>query len=149
VLLDTARTWWSRQDILLRVALSVALLVLLVNVTVTAYVRAKQGADRGVVPIYEGSCAYVRNTETIVHIFINIISTLLLGASNLCMQILAAPTREQIDKAHSKQQWLDIVSYVIDTGTQMALLTILRSRVFQVGAICEVSAGSEQRFGFA
>ncbi|KAH7310596.1 hypothetical protein B0I35DRAFT_412089 [Stachybotrys elegans] len=39
---------------------------------------------------------------------INIMSTLLLGASNNCAQLLSAPTRQDIDKAHSRGRWLDI-----------------------------------------
>jgi hypothetical protein len=42
------------------------------------------------------------------HVGINILSTLLLGASNLCMQLLVAPTRQEIDDAHRKKIWFDI-----------------------------------------
>ena len=43
-----------------------------------------------------------------LHMVINILSTSLLGASNYSMQCLSAPTRRDIDKAHSKRTWLDI-----------------------------------------
>ncbi|THX04654.1 hypothetical protein D6D18_03211 [Aureobasidium pullulans] len=39
---------------------------------------------------------------------INILSTLLLGASNNCTQLLAAPTRKDIDDAHAAGRWLDV-----------------------------------------
>lgn len=39
---------------------------------------------------------------------INILGTLLLGASNNCAQLLSAPTRKDIDDAHSRGKWLDI-----------------------------------------
>lgn len=39
---------------------------------------------------------------------INILSSLLLGASNNCAQLLSSPTRHDIDKAHAKGKWLDI-----------------------------------------
>lgn len=35
-------------------------------------------------------------------------STLLLGASNAACQILAAPLREEVDKAHSQGKWMHI-----------------------------------------
>ncbi|EQB43346.1 hypothetical protein CGLO_18004 [Colletotrichum gloeosporioides Cg-14] len=35
-------------------------------------------------------------------------STLLLGASNSCAQLLSSPSRQDIDRAHSKGKWLDI-----------------------------------------
>jgi hypothetical protein len=31
-----------------------------------------------------------------------------MGASNFSMQLLAAPTRGKVDKAHSRSVWLDI-----------------------------------------
>ena len=43
-----------------------------------------------------------------MHLAINILSTLLLGASNYSMQCLSSPTRSDIDKAHSQGIWLDI-----------------------------------------
>lgn len=43
-----------------------------------------------------------------VHFGINVVSTLLLGSSNYCAQLLAAPTRSEVDTAHDKGDWLDI-----------------------------------------
>lgn len=43
-----------------------------------------------------------------LHFAINVLSTLLLGASNYTMQCLTSPTREEIDRAHSRHVWLDI-----------------------------------------
>jgi len=39
---------------------------------------------------------------------INILSTLLLSASNYCMQCMSAPTRKEVDEAHAGRKWLDI-----------------------------------------
>lgn len=39
---------------------------------------------------------------------VNALSTLLLGASNNCAQLLTAPTRKDIDLAHVRGMWLDI-----------------------------------------
>jgi hypothetical protein len=46
--------------------------------------------------------------STIAHLFINMCSTLLLAASNYTMQILSAPTRDDIGRAHGQRQWHDI-----------------------------------------
>lgn len=43
-----------------------------------------------------------------LHLMVNILSTALLAASNYCMHCLSAPTRQDIDEAHSKRRWLDI-----------------------------------------
>ncbi|CAI6082892.1 unnamed protein product, partial [Clonostachys chloroleuca] len=42
------------------------------------------------------------------HILINIVSTLLLGASNYYMQTISAPMRQDVDNAHARGKWLDI-----------------------------------------
>lgn len=46
--------------------------------------------------------------ETAVHVLINVLSTLLLSASNYTMQVLSSPRRSDLDMAHKKGQWLDI-----------------------------------------
>ena len=58
--------------------------------------------------IHEGDCVQVKRLNTIFHVATNILSSLLLGASNLCMQLLAAPTRDEVDRAHLKGKWLYI-----------------------------------------
>ncbi|KAI0388611.1 hypothetical protein F5Y17DRAFT_452151 [Xylariaceae sp. FL0594] len=50
----------------------------------------------------------VTNLDTALHILINIASTLVLASSNFFMQILNAPSREEVDEAHAKGSWLDI-----------------------------------------
>jgi hypothetical protein len=50
----------------------------------------------------------VSRADSALHIAINIMGTLLLGASNYTMQCISSPTRGEIDKAHSKGRYLDI-----------------------------------------
>ena len=80
--------------------------------------------------LYEGPCSKVKRLGVGLHFFINILSTVLLAASNYCMvcsvsiscmasllynglcisiqQCLSAPTRKDTDKVHPKAYWLDI-----------------------------------------
>jgi hypothetical protein len=58
--------------------------------------------------LLQGSCATVRRLNVWVHLLVNVLSTLLLCASNYCMQVLVAPTRTELDRAHSHRQWLHI-----------------------------------------
>ena len=104
----TWRTWHSRLEILLITATLASVCVLIVNIVATIIVQSKYKPTGGLVPIYEGSCSWVKNVDTAAHLLINALSTLLLGASNLCMQLLVAPTREEVDKAHLQKRWLDI-----------------------------------------
>ena len=50
--------------------------------------------------LFNGDCQQMKTIDTVSHLVINVLSTLLLGASNYAMQVLSAPTRENIDKAH-------------------------------------------------
>lgn len=43
-----------------------------------------------------------------IHILINILSTMLLSASNYTMQVLSSPTRGEIDRAHWRGEWFDV-----------------------------------------
>ena len=58
--------------------------------------------------ILDGSCEKTKNLSLWLHLAINALSTILLGASNYCMQCLSSPTRQEVDKAHNQGIWLDI-----------------------------------------
>jgi hypothetical protein len=58
--------------------------------------------------MYKGKCSTAKNWSTGMHLVINILSTLMLGASNYCMQCLASPSRAQVDEAHAKRVWVRI-----------------------------------------
>ncbi|KAH6994637.1 hypothetical protein EDB82DRAFT_567348 [Fusarium venenatum] len=70
--------------------------------------RHSPGTNKGRSVIFEGSCSTSRNLNVLIHLLINILSSVLLGASNYGMQCLSAPTRADIDKAHANREWLDI-----------------------------------------
>lgn len=82
--------------------------VLIMNITATIWGSAAFGVERGLGTIQNGSCTTTKNLGFWLHLVINVLSTLLLGASNYSMQCLSAPTRSEIDQAHRKTQWLDI-----------------------------------------
>lgn len=58
--------------------------------------------------LYQGDCSVTGNWTTGMHVVINILSSALLAASNYVMQCLSAPSRADVDEAHSRRQWLDI-----------------------------------------
>jgi hypothetical protein len=66
------------------------------------------GVKDGVATIFSGDMKKVSYTSTALHILINILSTILLTSSNYAMQVLCAPSRYEIDKAHRKGLWLEI-----------------------------------------
>lgn len=59
-------------------------------------------------PVKQGECGGIKELGIGLHLLINIVSTLLLGASNYCMQTISAPTRQDVDDAHSRGLFMDI-----------------------------------------
>ncbi|KAF2271131.1 hypothetical protein CC78DRAFT_12199 [Lojkania enalia] len=64
--------------------------------------------ENGIATAFTGDCGTAGRWTTAIHLVVNLLSSLLLGASNYCMQRLAAPTRKEVDEAHAKKKWLDI-----------------------------------------
>lgn len=85
------------------------LFVLLINIVVLISAHAVSTSnDHGNLTVLTGSCTTTARASTVANVVINILSTLLLGASNNAMQGLNAPTRSDIDRAHSRGFWLDV-----------------------------------------
>lgn len=100
----TFKAWWSRRKTVLTQASILSTLVFLVNAIGTAVLHSRYPDAR----LFEGDCATAAHLNSAIHVLINALSSLLLGASNLCMQLLSAPTRAEVDKAHAQRKWLDI-----------------------------------------
>ncbi|KAH8179484.1 hypothetical protein LIA77_01003 [Sarocladium implicatum] len=105
---DAWRIWLSRRSRALMIQIAIIGTILLINFGLTIFAVASYGSSKGVGLVYQGKCGTVRALDLWLHLLINLMSTGLLSASNYCMQLQAAPTREDIDKAHSEGRWLDI-----------------------------------------
>lgn len=75
---------------------------MIVNFTILIVFMRRYPVSGSVGALYYGNCTVVDQVNAALHVIINILSTLLLGASNSCMQILVAPTREDLKRAHEK-----------------------------------------------
>ncbi|KAH6869549.1 hypothetical protein B0T10DRAFT_523593 [Thelonectria olida] len=91
---------------------SSCLLVFAINLGVTIWSTTlpEGGADENHIRriLKEGSCSEIRKYNVALHLAINVFSSILLAASNYCMQCLSAPTRADIGKAHFRGKWMDI-----------------------------------------
>lgn len=95
------------------------------NIALTAWAQARFGTQNGIGTIYLGSCAKAKRLDLWLHLLINILSTLLLGASNFCMQLLVAPTRAEVNEAHEKSFWLDIGTPSVRNLRKIARIRVL------------------------
>ncbi|KAI2625580.1 hypothetical protein GGR54DRAFT_629151 [Hypoxylon sp. NC1633] len=59
---------------------------------------------------YEGGCdgGSVSQINTVLHLLINVTSTLVVTSSNFFMQVLNSPSREELNKAHFSGSWMGI-----------------------------------------
>lgn len=82
-------------------------IILTIVATAIAYSRDEQQQSSASV-LYQGECSRTKGWASGIHLVINVLSTLVLGASNYCMQCLGSPSREDVDRAHAQRTWLDI-----------------------------------------
>lgn len=82
--------------------------VLILNVAALAYAASRSRNFLGNATISNGSCVTSKRVSCGLHMLINILSTLLLGASNQAAQYVGSPTRAEVDAAHRKSPWVDI-----------------------------------------
>lgn len=86
--------------------------VLMLNVVLTVIAYTKYGLSGGLGTLQEGSCQSTKKLSLWLHVAINILSTLLLGASNYCMQCLVSPTRVEVDMRIAISSGLILASLV-------------------------------------
>ncbi|KAK3315700.1 hypothetical protein B0H66DRAFT_559574 [Apodospora peruviana] len=58
--------------------------------------------------LYKGPCRTSTSINIALHLLLNIFSTLILASSSFFMQVVVAPSRADLDRAHRSHRWLDI-----------------------------------------
>ena len=117
---------------MLRIHAFLALGTLVATISSTIWAMKSHPPDSsGVGTLFFGDCATTNNISSLAHLVLNVFSSLFLGAGNYCMQILAAPSRQEINRAHAKGVSLDI-----GTPNIKNLRHISRSRVLVWFLIC-------------
>ena len=89
-------------------ALIFGISTLILNIAVASWLSRASGFSPDLVAIQQMSCKSSRRIILVVGLIINVLSTLLLAASNYCMQILSSPLREEVDTAHGTYKWFYI-----------------------------------------
>jgi len=85
-------------------------IVLFINVSLTIYATTnpQYKMEGKIGTLYSGNCDKSKMMSLWLHLGINALSTLLFSGSNYTQQCLAAPTRSEIDAAHTKRRRMDI-----------------------------------------
>jgi hypothetical protein len=90
------------------VGLILAIIVFLMNVSLLAWSYKYFSVEKYTAVVFTGSCGKTSTFTAAAELAINIISTLLLAASNNCAQLLISPTRTKVDKAHEQGVWIHV-----------------------------------------
>lgn len=98
----------AKRDVALLIQIGVITTILAINTGLAIFASVRYGSRDGVGLVYHGPCATVKALDLWLHLLINLLSTGMLSASNYCMQLLVAPTRRSVDRAHANGRWLDI-----------------------------------------
>ena len=85
-----------------------AALVLEANLSRKVWGQSTFGMQSGIGNIFHDNCVTAKKLNLWLHLLINVLSTILSGASKFCMQLLVVPTRHEVDKAHKRASWLNI-----------------------------------------
>ena len=85
-----------------------AAVVAVINLIFVIWAVAYSGVQSDLGTLQDGDCGRTSRLTFWTHLAINILSTMLLGASIYTMQCLSSPTRGEVDRAHSRGVWLDI-----------------------------------------
>jgi len=85
-----------------------ASLILILNIATMIFVPLRYGMTDGVATFHIGNCDTASQLDSGLHVAINVLSTAFLSASNYVMQILNAPSREQVNYWHALGSPLDI-----------------------------------------
>ncbi|KAL4908768.1 hypothetical protein BDW74DRAFT_187317 [Aspergillus multicolor] len=112
----------------IQIAISSLTVALIIGLMVWAVVTYPPNT-RGVGTFSVGNCTTTTRLNSALHVALNILASLFLGAGNYCMQILVAPSRAELNKAHSKGKTLEI-----GVPSLKNLLSIGRIRV--AGWVC-------------
>jgi hypothetical protein len=81
---------------------------LIVNISVYTWLFRRYDSKAGTATIKSGTCASVRGANTGIHAALNVASTLILGASTYAMQGMTSPSRQELDVAHARGNWMEI-----------------------------------------
>jgi hypothetical protein len=105
----TLRVKMAKRAAMLKKQVAAATVVVIVNLSMLAWVATRYPPNfRGMGTILLGDCTTVNQLNSTAHVLLNMVSSLALGAGNFCMQVLAAPSRNEMNIAHGKGVCLEI-----------------------------------------
>lgn len=82
--------------------------VFTLNLATVIFIIIFKGGRHNLGDLYTRDCDKMKLINILVHLIINALSTVVLSASSFCAQLLIAPTRAEVTRAHKNGEWVDI-----------------------------------------
>lgn len=103
----TRRRYFSGWKVGAAASFVTATILLVVNTTIAiwGWEIPNYNIDNWIGTLYEGSCQETKSTSRWLHLVINVLSTIMLGCSNYCMQYLVFPNWDELVEAHGRRKW--------------------------------------------
>ncbi|KAF0324136.1 hypothetical protein GQ607_008566 [Colletotrichum asianum] len=100
-------TGWRRAATV-NICLMSTCFVVLLSILIAAI--SKTGNVAQIWKFYTADCRSRSSgvTNTLLHLLLNILSTVILASSSFFMQVLNSPSRKEVDETHATGDWLDI-----------------------------------------
>ncbi|KAL2292348.1 hypothetical protein FJTKL_09334 [Diaporthe vaccinii] len=98
---------WRRGAFIKTLLVSIVLLVLF-PCQIIIWGRTGNAAGYQIIHTGRSDGNGVGRLNTVLHLIINILSSLVLASTNFFMQVLNAPSRAELDSAHERGSWLDV-----------------------------------------
>ncbi|KAF5253709.1 hypothetical protein FANTH_1401 [Fusarium anthophilum] len=94
---------------MLKLQTLVATLIFAAQLGVTIWsIKAYPPDTRGTGTFFWGDCSTIGTANKLIHVALNVASTIFLTVGHYCMQILVAPTRSEVDFAHGKGKAMEV-----------------------------------------
>ncbi|KAI1861845.1 hypothetical protein JX265_009348 [Neoarthrinium moseri] len=98
----------SKRDKVIIGCILVIILIILLNTSLLIWVLIRDNGFKALGDLYTRDCDQMKTIDTVVHLIVNICSSVAIAASNYCAQLLVAPTRAEVTQAHERGDWLEI-----------------------------------------
>ncbi|ETS83061.1 hypothetical protein PFICI_04937 [Pestalotiopsis fici W106-1] len=127
-------TGWRRAALVNTTIMGVSTLILI------SFLIAALAQARGIyktVMFYSGACGSsgASRANLALHLLLNIFSTAIFASSNFFMQVLNAPSRDEVVEAHSRGSWLDIGIPSLRNAVRVSRFKTLSWAVFFLSSI--------------
>ena len=102
---ESQRSLWSGWQKGVAVSCVCNIVVLILSLALLIWAGSKPLSPNGTYILWRGSYKSIKLSENFLHLGINIVSAIILAGSNYTLQVLVAPTRRDIDRAHCEKRY--------------------------------------------